>query len=194
MHVEEAKRRLGSSITCLADTMENVYHDTVGQTPNSEFVIDPDGVIVARRAWSDPRELRRDLERFVGPVENPTTIAELDMPIQPPPPTVAKGIVDRVERPTGMLPIEIEAMVESSNVPFYVKIRAEGDSGVLADGNGTMYRLIADPEEVYVTDTMSNPLEFKNLMRNDFVAVDCIVQGDVLTVDLIFLYSVRKIE
>jgi len=61
-------------------------------------------------------------------------------------------------------------------------------------GKEIFIRLIADPEEVYVTDTMSNPLEFKDLMRNDFVAVDCIVQGDVLTVDLIFLYSVRKIE
>ena len=43
MHVREAKRRLGSSITWLADTMDNVYHEAMGQTPNSELIIAPDG-------------------------------------------------------------------------------------------------------------------------------------------------------
>ena len=52
MHVEEAKRRLGSSITWLADTMDNVFHEAMGRTPNSELVIDPEGVIVARRRRS----------------------------------------------------------------------------------------------------------------------------------------------
>ena len=60
MHVAEAKRRLGSSVNWLADTMDNVFHEAMGRTPNSELVIDPEGVIVARRAWSDPVALRRD--------------------------------------------------------------------------------------------------------------------------------------
>ena len=85
MHVAEAKRRLGTSVNWLADTMDNVFHAAMGKTPNSELVIDPDGIIVARRAWSDPTELRRDMERLIGPVANPTTIAELDLPTQPPP-------------------------------------------------------------------------------------------------------------
>ncbi len=162
MHVEEAKRRLGSSVNWLADTMDNVFHNAVGRTPNSEFVIDPDGVIVARRAWSNPRELRRDMERLIGPVENPTTIAELDLPTQPPPPTVAKGIVPRVERPAGMLPIQIEAMVENSNVPFYVKIRAEGDPGILANGNGVMYiGFHLDPLYRVHWNNEAGPVEFE---------------------------------
>ena len=41
MHVEEAKRRLGTSFNWLADTMDNVFHDAMGKTPNSELVIDP---------------------------------------------------------------------------------------------------------------------------------------------------------
>jgi hypothetical protein len=139
MHVAEAKRLLGTSVNWLADTMANVFHEAMGQTPNSELVIDPDGVIVAARAWSDPEELRRDMERLIGPVDHPTTIADLDLPTQPPAPTVAKGIVPRIEKPQGMLPIEIAAVLDSSDIPFYAKIRAEGDSGILANGSGTMY-------------------------------------------------------
>ena len=48
MHVAEAKRRLGSSVTWLADTMDNRYHDTMGNTPNSEIVSRFQNCIVRR--------------------------------------------------------------------------------------------------------------------------------------------------
>ena len=79
------------------------------------------------------------MERFIGPVDNPTTVADLNLPTQPLPPTVANGIVPRIEKPAGMSALEIKADVEGSKAPFYVKIRAEGDPGVLANGTGTMY-------------------------------------------------------
>ena len=139
MHVHEAERRLGSSITWLADTMDNAYHEAMGRTPNSELVVGPDGLVVARRAWSNPAALRADLERLVGPVEHPTTVADLDMPTQPPPPTVVKGIVPRVPLPFGALPMEIEPVMPANGMPFYVKLRAEGDLDLLATGRGTMY-------------------------------------------------------
>ena len=72
MHVAEAKRVLGTSVNWLADTMDNVFHQAMGRTPNGELVIDPDGVIVASRRWSNPGQLRQDLARLVGPVEHPT--------------------------------------------------------------------------------------------------------------------------
>ena len=126
MHVMEAKRRLGSSITWLADAMDNPYHEAMGQTPNSELIVDPDGVVVARRAWSNPAELRKDLERLIGPVDKPTLISDLDMPRQSPIETVAKGIVERVARPNGSMPMVIEPVLETSRTPFYAKLRAEG--------------------------------------------------------------------
>ncbi len=42
MHIEEAKRVLGSSITWLADTMDNVWHEVMANTPNSELILDPE--------------------------------------------------------------------------------------------------------------------------------------------------------
>ena len=139
MHVAEAERRLGSSIPWLADTMDNAYHEAMGQTPNSELVVGPDGLIVARRTWSNPEALRGDLERFVGPVETPTTVADLDLPTQPPSPTVVKGIVPRVPLPEGAMPMEVDPLVEPNGMPFYAKLRAEAAPDLFATGTGKMH-------------------------------------------------------
>jgi len=139
MHVTEAKRRLGSSITWLADTMDNVYHKAGGETPNSELVVDPDGVIVVARSWSDPEALRKDLADMVGEVDNPTRISDLDLPTQPMIPTVAKGVVPRVKRVGQYMPMESQAIQETSRVPFYTKLRAEGTNELFDTGTGTMY-------------------------------------------------------
>ena len=139
MHVTEAKRRLGSSVTWLADTMANDYHETVGRTPNSEFVLDQKAVVVKRRIWSNTEALREDLEELVGTVETPTQVEDLDLPEQPPIPTVAKGIVPRVPKPEGALPLEIEPQVSASKTPFYAKLRAEGTPGLFQEGKGTLY-------------------------------------------------------
>ena len=139
MHVAEAKRRLGSSITWLADDMHNPYHEAMARTPNSELVVDLDGRIAALRSWSDPEALRADLERLVGPVEKRTRVEDLDLPTQPPPPTVAKGVVPRVEMPPTMAGIQVEPVFEGNKTPFYVKLRAEGDESLRSTGQGQMY-------------------------------------------------------
>ena len=67
--MKEAQRTLGSEFTWICDTMTNDVKHSLGNAPNSEFVIDPKGVIVRKRVWSRPGELREDLEELVGPVE-----------------------------------------------------------------------------------------------------------------------------
>ena len=37
----------GTSVNWLADTMDAAWHDVMGQTPNSELVVGPDGVVIA---------------------------------------------------------------------------------------------------------------------------------------------------
>ena len=61
------------------------------------------------------------MDQYQDPHQSRTTVADLDLPIQPAPPTVAKGIVPRTEKPAGMLPLVIKADVEGSKAPFYVK-------------------------------------------------------------------------
>jgi len=139
MHVAEAKRRLGTSVTWLADTMDNVFHDMMGRTPNSELVVDSNGFVVSRRQWSDPAALRDDMERLVGAVDQPTRVADLNLPEQPPIPTVAKGIVPRIPLPKNAMPMQIEPQLEGTDIPFYAKLRAEGTPELYETGKGTMY-------------------------------------------------------
>ena len=137
LHVREAQRTLGSRIPWLSAGMSNDLSKSLGGAPNAELLIDPEGKVVARRVWSDPAALRNDLERHVGKVDTPTLVADLDMKTQPPPPTVAKGIVPRLD--TGpMMPVVIEPDT-SSEAPFYVKLRAEVDETFLNTGDGKLY-------------------------------------------------------
>ena len=147
MHVSEAKRRLGTSVPWLADTMENLFHDAMGRTPNSEIVVDRDGILVARRGWSDPAALRMDMERLVGAVAHATSVTDLDLPQQPAVPTVAKGIVPRVPLPEGAQPMAIEPQLNNSGIPFYAKLRAEGTPELFNTGKGTMYIVEIDAGE-----------------------------------------------
>lgn len=138
MHVDEAKRRLGSSITWLADTMSNDFHKALVQFPNAEIILDSEGRVVMRRPWSRPQQLRDDIAGLVGAVERPTQIADLDLPAQPPIPTAQKGVVPRVPLPEGAMPMLVD-VVEQTTTPYYVKLRAEAPRELWENGAGQMY-------------------------------------------------------
>ncbi len=146
MHVKEAQRTLGSEITWISDTMSNDLKHALGDSPNSEFVVDPTGKIVRMRAWSRPDELRRDLEQLVGPVENPTRVSDLNLKIEAPPKVAASGVVPRVRVPGRMMPVKIAP--QSSSQPFYMKLRAEVDQRFLREGEGVLY-LGFHPDPLY---------------------------------------------
>ena len=99
MHVKEAERTLGSEFTWLCDAMSNDIKHTLGNAPNSEFVVSPDGNVARRRAWSDPAQLRKDLEELIGMVENPTKVFDLELKTAQSPDVAAKGVVPRIAVP-----------------------------------------------------------------------------------------------
>ena len=131
--------------------MSNDAKHALGDAPNSEFLVDPEGKVVVSRRWSRPDELRAELEKLVGKVENPTTIADLGMKPLAPPKTAAKGIVPRLQVPGRMTPVKVEVArgtglpaltVPGSTVigePLYVKLRAELDSAYASEGTGQLY-------------------------------------------------------
>lgn len=123
MHVAEAKKTLGSRIEWICDSMDNDLKHALGDRPNSEFVIGPDGKILISRSWSSPSQLRTDLEGLVGKIENPTSIADLKMKTLPPPSKAQSGIVTRIQLPGQMSPLKITP--SESKTPHYVKLRAE---------------------------------------------------------------------
>lgn len=139
LHIAEAKRQLQSRITWLCDSLENDLKHALGDAPNSEFVIDPQGKLVVARRWSDPQQLRKDLEAKVGRIERATTIADLDRKPLPPPKRAPTGIVPRIELPDRLNPIEVEPLDDPDLEPYYVKLRAEADAELLQTGTGKLY-------------------------------------------------------
>jgi hypothetical protein len=107
--------------------MDNDLKHALGDRPNSEFIVDPKGEIVASRGWSSPSDLRKDLAKLLGDVAEPTQIADLDMKKMPPPKQAQTGIVERVQLPGQMSPLKITPI--ESKTPHYAKLRAESGSG-----------------------------------------------------------------
>ncbi len=163
MHVSEAERVIGSRFQWICDGMSNQFKDAMGKAPNAEFVIDPEGKVVRRRVWSDPVKLREDLEELIGHVDNPTQLADLDLPDIAPAGKVARGIVPRVEMPGSMQPLLIEPM-DNGKYPYYVKLRAEADPDFLEGEaeSGKMYLgFHLDPLYHVHWNNEADPLEFK---------------------------------
>jgi hypothetical protein len=159
MHVREAGRSLGSEITWLADTMASDLKHALGDHPNPEFVVDPDGVIIAARQWSDPDALREDLENAVGAVDNPTRVEDLDMPATPPTEIAPSGVVPRLQRPDRMRAVVV-APAPSDDV-HYAKLRAEATSSLLEDGSGDLYLgFFVDPIHRVHWNNLVAPIEF----------------------------------
>ena len=116
--------------------MSNDLKHALGDRPNSEFVIGPDGTIVRMRDWSDPLTLRKDLEELIGSVRNPTDPRSLRLNIDNARTVIARGVVDRINRPAGLSPIHYQA-VKGRN-PLYVKLRPEADRNLLRGRAGKL--------------------------------------------------------
>lgn len=145
-HIEEAKRTLGSEIPWIADTMTNDLKHAIGNRPNSEYLLDPAGKVLRVRAWSNPSQLRKDLEEFVGPVENPTEVAELNMKIKPPPEHAPTGVVPRIRKQGFYRTLRSEPRFEKTSDPFYAKLRVEAERKLLSTGEGKLYlAILPDP-------------------------------------------------
>lgn len=137
LHIQEAKRTLGTTVPWLCDTIENDLKHALGDRPNSEFIIDPDGTIIVMRDWSNPDGLRDDLEELVGKVVNPTRVSDLDLKIKTTPRPAASGVLERILLPGPGQPLLVKP--QESTTPYYVKLRAEADRDLLRSGKGRLY-------------------------------------------------------
>lgn len=135
-HIAEAEKRIDTGVIWICDNMDNDMVHEMGMAPNSEFIIDPAGKIVRKRPWSDPKQLRRDLEELVGPVDNPTTLTAKDIRTIPVEKAAAKGVVKRIKVPRNLRPIVVKPQLQADDTPFYVKLRADADPKLLMNGRG----------------------------------------------------------
>lgn len=153
LHVQEAKKSLGTTIPWLADNMANEFKHAMGDRPNSEFVIGPEGTIVRMRDWSNEEALRADLTELVGPVENPTNPRDLNLVAQFEKTEVARGVVERI-RPEGRMTAYKVQTMQPEKSPAYVKLRPEGD------GQGRLYLgFFMDPIHKVHWNNLGGPVE-----------------------------------
>ncbi|MBL8819210.1 MAG: redoxin domain-containing protein [Planctomyces sp.] len=139
MHANQAQSQFGTRIPWIVDHIDNRLKHALGDRPNSQFLIGPDGIVVRKRAWSNPQLVRKDLIELVGPTEKITQEDELNLKIQPPLPGGAvRGVVPRVKRPQ-MFAIHIDPRIDPQGQPFYAKLRAEADPSLLRDKSGMLY-------------------------------------------------------
>ena len=168
----QAEKQFGTKIPWVVDAMDNRLKHALGDRPNSQFLIDPEGVIVRKRAWANPQQVRKDLEQLVGPVERVTREEDLHLTFGLPPKSPAiRGVVKRIPRPQ-MLPILMEPRIDSWGQPFYAKLRAEADDSLLNEGAGKLYvGFHLDPLHNAHWNNLAKPLSFQ-IEKVDSVDLD----------------------
>jgi hypothetical protein len=138
-HAQEAEKRLGCSIPWIVDAMDNRLSHALGRRANSEVIIDPNRVIVRKRAWSHPEQVRKDLEQLVGPVERITLEKDVHLAFEVPRKTPApRGLVSLVDR-SGLEVVRITPRIDRDGTPYFAKLRAEADVRLLTEGTGQLY-------------------------------------------------------
>lgn len=138
-HVAAAKKSLKTEFIWICDNMDNELKHALGNAPNSEFVIDPQGKVVIKRVWSNPRQLRTDLAKLVGESERVTTVGDLGYRIDARAKQAPKGIVERISLPGRMAALKTQLESNSEGEKYFVKLRAEADRGLLQEGRGKLY-------------------------------------------------------
>lgn len=160
-HARQAAQQLGATIPWIVDAMDNRLKHALGDRPNSEFIVNPEGIIIHKRAWSHPGLVRKELEELVGPVDQITDEDDVHLAITAPPRTAARhGIVPRISRPQ-MQPIVIEPQIDPQGAPFFAKLRAEADATLLRRGAGKLYLgFHLDPFHNAHWNNLTAPLSF----------------------------------
>jgi EF hand len=161
-HARQAVKQLGATVPWLVDAVDNRLKHALGDRPNSEFVIDPKGKIVRKRAWSHPAQVRKDLEQLVGPVAKVTRQEDVKLNVGLPAKSAApRGVVPRLSRPR-MQPLEMEPKMEGKGQVFYAKLRPEADADLIRTGTGKLYLgFHLDPFHEAHWNNLTPPLRYK---------------------------------
>ena len=137
-HIAEFKKITRSQIPWLCDPMEGKLASALGNAPNGEFVIDPQGEVIRQRFWSNPETLRADLTEMIGTLENPTTPEQALPAFKMPRREIASGVVPRLKLPANLRPMPCQ--IQPSEFPAYAKLRAEATPGLFTqNGSGQLY-------------------------------------------------------
>ena len=138
LQLEEARTKLGTKVTWIADTLDDSMRIGLGAGPNSLYLISPEGEIVASANRIEGNNFRQILDRLVGKVEQPTRPSELGLPrIGRPQSRPNETTEILVHRPEGLTIVAVTPAKPEDT--YYVKLRAEADRDLLATGTGRLF-------------------------------------------------------
>ena len=160
LQLEEAREKLATKITWIADTLDDSMQTALKSGPNSLFLISPDGEIVGGSDRIEGNNIREVLAERVGPVENPTSISDLDLPRRGRP--VGHPNEDSewgVARPRGMTILAITPT--EPDTTYYVRLRAEADRDLMGTGNGRLFLgFYPDPVHDVKWNNLVDPMKY----------------------------------
>lgn len=137
LQVAEAKKKLGTNVPWIADTIDDSFRVAMKTNSNSVFVISPDSEIVYAADRMNGDGLQQALSKLVGPIENPTSARDLQLPqlARFRSTNVTNDIL--VERPDGL--VILKTTPENPADTYYVKLRAEAEPALLETGTGRLF-------------------------------------------------------
>lgn len=160
LQLEEARTKLGTNVTWIADTLDDSMRIGLGAGPNSLYLISPEGEIVAASNRIEGNNFRELLDRLVGKVEKPTQPNELGLPRVGRPKNQTNQETDiLVHRPQGLTIVSVTPAKPEDT--YYVKLRAEADRDLLATGTGRLFLgFYPDPIHDAHWNNLVEPMKF----------------------------------
>ena len=157
--IAHANQELQTTIPWICDGLDGAVEKALGGAPNSEYVIDEKGVVLRKRFWHDPEELRSFLAARFGAVEKPTTVADLKRePIER-----AQSERRGLKVPEGMKLCDVSPLRKvSEKEPLYVKLVVEAGPELLKSGAGKLWLgLFVDPIYDRQWDKKAEPVQWE---------------------------------
>ncbi len=178
-----AKKEYGTNVPWLLDTFDNNWKTHFQFRPNSQIIFDGDGRIVSAEPWVQHPGLRTTLEKLIGPVKDPTTVADLNLPdVERVSDGVRTGVVERVKVDGVAVPVSFT--VAQSDNTYYAKMRPEVDQELYDTGDGQMYiGLHLDPIYEVHWNNLSKPVTYKLSLPEGVAASPIVGEGPLPDVD-----------
>ena len=154
-----ANQELQTTIPWICDGLDGAVEKALGGAPNSEYVIDEKGVVVRKRFWHDPEELRKFLATRFGGVTKPTTVADLKRE----PIAHNRSSKHGLKVPQGMKLCDVSPLRKvSEEEPLYVKLVVEAEPALLKSGTGKLwFGLFVDPIYGYRWNKDAEPVQWE---------------------------------
>lgn len=159
LQVAEAKKKMGTKVPWLADTIDDVFRVAMKTNSNSVFLISPEGEIVYGADRMNSDGLRQALVKHVGEAKTSTAVADLNLPRMTRSRNQNVDTDLQVQRPEGMQILEISPSKPEET--YYVKLRVEAEPELLDTGTGRLFLgFYPDPIHDAHWNNLTEPMKY----------------------------------